>query len=61
MVLELELSSLNNWLSYKSRPFVISGPCSAETEEQMMETAIHLSQIPQVTGNHGPVREHLKG
>jgi chorismate mutase len=49
MVLQLDLSSLDNWLSYKSRPFVISGPCSAETEEQMIETAIHLSQIPQVS------------
>lgn len=49
MVLELDLSKMDNWLSYKSRPFLISGPCSAETEEQMMETAIHLSQIPQVT------------
>jgi chorismate mutase len=49
MVLQLDLSTLDNWLSYKSRPFVISGPCSAETEEQMIETAIHLSQIPQVS------------
>jgi 3-deoxy-7-phosphoheptulonate synthase len=45
MVLKLELSSLENWLSYKSRPFLISGPCSAETEEQMMETAIQLSSV----------------
>jgi chorismate mutase len=49
MVLQLEISSLKNWLSYKSRPFIISGPCSAETEEQMMETAINLAKIPQVS------------
>jgi chorismate mutase len=49
MVLQLELSSLENWLNYKSRPFIISGPCSAETEEQVLETAIHLSQIGQVS------------
>jgi chorismate mutase len=49
MVLKLELSSINNWLNYKSRPFIISGPCSAETEEQMMETAVHLSKIPEVS------------
>jgi chorismate mutase len=48
MVLELDLAKVENWLSYKSRPFIISGPCSAETEVQMMETAIHLSKIPQV-------------
>jgi chorismate mutase len=49
MVLTPELSSLNNWLSLNARPFIISGPCSAETEEQMIETAIHLSQISQVS------------
>src|SRR5512138_3677992 len=49
MVLASELSSLENWLTHKNRPFIISGPCSAETEEQMIETAIHLSQISQVS------------
>ncbi len=28
---------------YKSKPFVIAGPCSAETEEQVMTTATQLS------------------
>jgi len=27
------------------RPFLISGPCSAETEEQVMETALQLKQF----------------
>ena len=27
------------------RPFVISGPCSAETEEQVMATAIDLANL----------------
>jgi chorismate mutase len=49
MVLQLEISSLENWLNYKSRPFIISGPCSAETEEQVLETAIHLSQVREVS------------
>jgi chorismate mutase len=49
MTVNFDLSSPGNWLSYKSRPFVISGPCSAETEEQMMETAIQISKIPQVS------------
>lgn len=26
------------------RPLIIAGPCSAETEEQLMETALHLKQ-----------------
>jgi chorismate mutase len=48
MVLQLDLSSPENWLKNKNRPFLISGPCSAETEAQMIETAIQLSHIPQV-------------
>ena len=48
MVHQTDLSSIENWLSNKSRPFVISGPCSAETEEQMIETAIQLSRISRV-------------
>lgn len=28
------------------RPFVIAGPCSAETREQVLETAAALSQLP---------------
>jgi chorismate mutase len=49
MVLNLEISAMDNWLSYKSRPFVIAGPCSAETEDQVMETAIQLSKVPEVS------------
>jgi 3-deoxy-7-phosphoheptulonate synthase len=49
MVLNLDLSSLDNWLSDKSRPFIISGPCSAETEEQMIETATQLSSVKGVS------------
>jgi chorismate mutase len=49
MVLKLELSSLDSWLSYKNRPFLISGPCSAETEEQVMQTAVQLAEISQVS------------
>lgn len=30
---------INDWSVYKQRPLVISGPCSAETEWQVMETA----------------------
>lgn len=49
MVLKLELSKLENWLNYKNRPFIISGPCSAETEDQVLETAHHISQVSQVS------------
>lgn len=40
--MELELSPLN-LPSDNERPFVIAGPCSAETEEQVMATAHQLA------------------
>ena len=41
--MELELEKLN-LPSDNERPVVIAGPCSAETEEQVMTTATQLSQ-----------------
>ena len=40
--MELELEKLN-LPSDNERPFVIAGPCSAETEEQVMKTAHDLA------------------
>ncbi|TSA30581.1 MAG: 3-deoxy-7-phosphoheptulonate synthase [Bacteroidetes bacterium] len=39
---------LENWLSTSSLPLVIAGPCSAESEEQVMQTAGELAKIPMV-------------
>lgn len=39
MKLELNIEPVKNWLPVKAEPFLISGPCSAETEEQLLETA----------------------
>jgi len=41
--MELELEALN-LPSDSKRPFVIAGPCSAETEEQVMTTAKQLAE-----------------
>lgn len=41
--MELELEALN-LPSDNKRPFVIAGPCSAETEEQVMTTATQLAE-----------------
>lgn len=41
--LKLEKSVLNG--TVENRPLVIAGPCSAETEEQVMETAKGLKEI----------------
>ena len=38
-----------NGKAIKARPFLISGPCSAETEEQVMATATELAQIKEVS------------
>jgi len=49
MVIKLEKSLIKDWRGYKGRPFLISGPCSAETEEQVMETATQLAKIKEVS------------
>ncbi len=40
---------IESWKGYKKRPFLISGPCSAETEEQVMATAHELARLDQVS------------
>lgn len=44
----MTIDSLNNWLSIDKEPLVIAGPCGAETEEQVLDTARQLKQIEQV-------------
>ncbi|MBN2172760.1 MAG: bifunctional 3-deoxy-7-phosphoheptulonate synthase/chorismate mutase type II [Bacteroidales bacterium] len=46
--MQLDIKPLDSWLEIKKFPPVISGPCSAETEEQVMQTAMKLSKIPNV-------------
>ncbi|TKC01335.1 chorismate mutase [Pedobacter cryotolerans] len=41
MKLELNIQPLNTWINIKNEPLIISGPCSAETEDQLLSTA-HL-------------------
>lgn len=42
------LLSLDDWLKPEKLPLVIAGPCSAETKEQVLATAIEVAKIPQV-------------
>ncbi len=44
----LHITPLKSWLPFDSRPLVVSGPCSAESEKQVRETAAALVKIPQV-------------
>ncbi len=37
-----------NWLPPSAEPLVIAGPCSAESREQVMQTARLLAKQPQV-------------
>jgi len=49
MKLELEIAPLSQWLPSKSEPLVISGPCSAETESQLMNTCMQLAETGKVS------------
>jgi len=44
----LKLESISSWLPTASRPVIISGPCSAETEEQTIATAKQLAATGKV-------------
>lgn len=44
----LEITPLTAWLPATEKPLVISGPCSAESYDQVMATARALAKIPQV-------------
>ncbi len=39
---------IENWENYKQRPLVIAGPCSAETEKQVLQTAIEIAESKKV-------------
>ncbi|GIV40300.1 MAG: cytochrome c4 [Thermonema sp.] len=47
MSVQLDIADLQTWLPHQS-PLVIAGPCSAETEEQLLETCLKLKE----TGVH---------
>jgi chorismate mutase len=44
----MDFAPLSGWIPAYTRPLVIAGPCSAETEEQVMTTARALTAIPEV-------------
>lgn len=45
---QISFVPLQEWSVYKQRPLLISGPCSAETEEQVLETAQRLAATGKV-------------
>jgi chorismate mutase len=44
----MDIKPINKWIPNLKRPLVIAGPCSAETEEQVLETAKAAVQIEDV-------------
>ncbi|HXB40216.1 MAG TPA: chorismate mutase [Bacteroidia bacterium] len=42
---ELHIQSLQNWSGIKKKPLLIAGPCSAETEAQVLSTAKEIKKI----------------
>jgi len=42
------LSDISTWLKFDKVPWVIAGPCSAESEQQVMSTARELAKCPHV-------------
>jgi chorismate mutase len=43
MKLELDIIPLSDWLPGFQKPLLIAGPCSAESEEQMLDTAKQIA------------------
>jgi len=44
----LNILRFNEWIDIQNKPLIISGPCSAETEEQVLNIAHKISRIPHV-------------
>jgi chorismate mutase len=45
MSANLQFKPLSSWIKYDQKPLVIAGPCSAESEEQLLNTAIALKKL----------------
>ena len=48
MATRLNIQALDQWIRIDHLPLVISGPCRAETEDQVMQTARAIARIPNV-------------
>jgi len=42
--LDLDLIPMNEWIPFSKKPILIAGPCSAESEEQLLRTARGIKQ-----------------
>ena len=44
----MTISPLNEWITRQNEPLIIAGPCGAESEQQVLQTAREIAQIPRV-------------
>lgn len=44
----MKIQALHNWITNPNEPLIIAGPCGAETEEQVLQTAKELYQIESI-------------
>jgi len=44
----IEIVGLKDWFPLEDYPLIISGPCSAESREQLLSTAKEIAKIPQI-------------
>lgn len=42
---DLAVEPLESWIQTDGKPLIIAGPCSAETEDQLVETARQLKAL----------------
>src|SRR6201995_6206092 len=49
MKIDLNIQPLSSWIKTGSEPLLIAGPCSAETEEQLVAPAHLLAKTGKVT------------
>ena len=47
--LELDVKQIDEWITGINQPLIIAGPCSAETEEQLLTTAIEIAKLNKVS------------
>lgn len=45
---DVQILLLKEWLNTNNQPLIIAGPCSAESEEQILKTAEKITKIPSV-------------
>ena len=49
MKLELDIAPFESWMTIKSKPLVIAGPCSAETEKQLIDSCRAIAATGKVS------------